>query len=72
METFHLNREGRGNPEMSRGNVLNVKQIVRYSWMFAVLTEKYNKQETSRKLIELSAETEEGILGYVTAISWND
>jgi len=61
METFHLNREGKGNPEMSCGNVLNIRQTVTYNWMSNVLTEKYSKQVTSGKLIEMSAEREEGI-----------
>jgi hypothetical protein len=57
---------------MSCGNVLNVRQIMTYNWVSTVLDEKYNKQETSGKLIELPAEREEGIWGYITAFSWND
>ena len=62
METSHLNREGKGNPEICCGNVLlQIRQIITYNWMSTVLTEKYNKQETKGKLIELSAEREKEV-----------
>jgi len=61
MEPSHLNTEGKRNPEMFCGNVLNFREIISYNWIFRVLNENYNKQETCGKLIELSAEREEGI-----------